>query len=552
MKKLPFFLLLPLLVGCSFPIDSSSETASSSEGETASQPEESSSEEASSSASSETPLSSEDIPSSEGKSEEGSSFSFAEERTLDFYSINDYHGQIEATYAFPGIKTLGTYFKSKKQDGAILINSGNMFQGSLESNYNRGNLLTDVMNEAHFDAFTLGNHEFDWGKEAIRNNKKRKGKDGYQTPFLSANLYDYDGSEEGDVQQSDLGGETSIVYADNGLKVGIIGAIGKNQITSITSQYVADLTFKDPMPIVKKLSDRLKKEEGCDLVVLSFHAAQVSALSQGITSISPVSKKRYVDLVFCAHTHTKEKATENGVLFTQNDDKGENASHVTLTVKPNGDVVSSLSTVRKADMEEEVQGNFDQGIEEIVDSYAKVTGPIGKEVLGKSKGSFGNRSQAPVLMAEAILQEAQEEGLSVDLALVNQARANLPSGELTYSALFEAFPFDNEIYVLEVSGTDLFAEANYNYFARSRKEAFSKKGRYKIAVLDYLAFHQNSQRVYDYFPSGSSLGKLEKEGSPYRYREILAEAIRNGISLNPGDYSTSLPRYSPSSLESSL
>mgnify|MGYP002518554450 FL=1 len=546
MKKLPFFLLLPLLVGCSFSLPSPSSSETSKGEELSSEPIGGTSEPSSSSDSWQGSASSEEESSQE------TSFFFAEERTLDFYSINDYHGQIEATSSFPGIKTLGTYFKSKKQDGAILINSGDMFQGSLESNYNRGNLLTDVMNEAHFDAFSLGNHEFDWGKEAIRNNKKRKGKDGYQTPFLCANLYDFDGSQEGSIQQSDLGGETSIVYADNGLKVGIIGAIGRNQITSITSQYVADLTFKDPMPIVKTLSDRLKKEEGCDLVVLSFHAPQVSAMSQGITSISPISKKRYVDLVFCAHTHKKEKGVENGVLFTQNDDKGENASHVRITVKPNGEVTSFLSTIRKADMEAEVKGNYDRGIEEIVDSYAETTDPIGKEVLGDSLGYFGSRSEAPVLMAEAILQETQEEGLSVDLALVNQARADLPSGELSYSALFEAFPFDNEVYVLEVSGTDLFAEAEYNYFARSRKEAFSKKGRYKIAVLDYLAFHQNSQRVYDYFPSASSLGKLEKEGSPYRYREILADAIRNGISLDPEGYSTSSPRYSASYLESSL
>ena len=119
------------------------------------------------------------------------------------------------------------------------------------------------MNEIEFDCFTLGNHEFDWGVSMIQNNQKRKGDNGYQTPFLAANIYQYDmdSKEIGDYAQ--LGEKYTIKTLENGLKVGIIGVIGKDQITSISSQHVDDYIFLDPVPIIQDLSDELKTKKRC-------------------------------------------------------------------------------------------------------------------------------------------------------------------------------------------------------------------------------------------------------------------------------------------------
>lgn len=507
-----------------------------------------SSSSSSSNQASESSASSSGISSASSDSKGPSSSKVNEPRELDFYSINDFHGQILADSYFPGIEVLGSYLKEKKQNpNTFLINSGDMFQGSLESNYNRGHLLTDVMNDIQFDCFSLGNHEFDWGLQAIRDNKSRKSPSGYQTPFLSANLYDYDGN----VQQSDLAQEYVVKEADNGLRIGIIGAIGQNQITSISSQFVEDVSFLDPTPVVQSLSDKLRKEAGCDVVVLSLHAAQSAVLGGGITSISPISSKRYVDLVFCAHTHKFENTYENGVLFTQNDDKGENLSHVKLTVSPDGEVSSTLYSVSETDMQEEVS-EVDSSISSLVASYAEVTDAIGEEVLGQVDGYFSSGREAANMMAESILQEAQNEGFDVDLAMANTARTSLTSGKLTYSDLFSAFPFDNEIYVVEVSGADLINEASYNNIARSRAEKFVASGTYKIAAIDYLVLHQNSARQYDYFPSAKVLGKLKEGDTPLLYREILADYIRDGGSLSSSSYSSSLTRHNVASLTSDV
>ncbi len=538
MKSHALLLIFPLLTSCAIsfgPIgDNKSE---SSDVSSSSSLVSSSSSSSSSSASSSSP------------SSQSSSSIVSGPRTLEVYAINDFHGAIKEEGSFPGIKTLGSYFADKGDDeNTILISSGDMFQGSLESNYNSGHLLADVMNECEFDAFSLGNHDFDWGLEALKSNKDRVSSSGYQTPYLCANLYDYSSSSgEGNAQQSDYGGEYAIKVQENGLRVGIIGAIGRQQLTSITSTYMQDVCFKDPAPIIKNISDKLRTEENCDVVILSFHAGQSSMLGQGITSTSSVSGKPYVDLVLCAHTHKFESTTENGIIFTQNDDKGENASHVTLTVSESGEVSGELETVTVSDMKAEVQQNgYDQAISDLVASYGQETDAVGSQVLGNLSGSFYSSEQLPNLVAQAMLEEASESFSDIDLAMVNNGRATLYSGSLTYSSLFSAIPFDNEIYILEVSGSVLIKEASYNYIARGREEAFESTATstYRVAVIDYLAVHQDLSRVYDYFPGFTLVGKVAADGGGKRvYRDIAADYIKSKGTVRSSDYASSLNRH---------
>ena len=114
-----------------------------------------------------------------------------------------------------------------------------MWQGSLESNYNYGTMLTEIMNEAEFDAFTIGNHEFDWGVEKIIANRQLKDKDtNYQTPFLAGNIYNYNiNSATVYDHASDLGDKYVIRELENGLKVGIIGVIGGYYIGKFSTDW---------------------------------------------------------------------------------------------------------------------------------------------------------------------------------------------------------------------------------------------------------------------------------------------------------------------------
>ena len=165
--------------------------------------------------------------------------------TIDLYGINDFHGAINADSYELGLAQIGSYMKSKTDKAnTLFIDSGDTWQGSLESNYNYGNLITDVFSYAHLSARTIGNHDFDWGSRKLLNNTARS-YNNYLIPTLGANIYnfDWDSKTVGDVQMYNLGKEYAIYTLDNGLRVGIVGVIGSDQITSISTNNVKSIAF---------------------------------------------------------------------------------------------------------------------------------------------------------------------------------------------------------------------------------------------------------------------------------------------------------------------
>lgn len=442
--------------------------------------------------------------------------------TVDFYAINDFHGEHNKLSQISG------YINAQiNNTNTVAINSGDMFQGSMESNWNYGSLFTECMDIAGFDAFTYGNHEFDWGLDNLRSLSANS-----LTPFLGANIYNWNADTKtwGDFAE-DLAQEYVVKELDNGLKVGIIGVIGKDQITSISSQLVQTIGFKDPKEVVPDLSNKLRDTLDCDIVVVSAHTGPETFLDDKSWDIT-----QYADAVFCAHTHKSEDYVKNGVPFIQGGAYGNYVSHVTLSVDNHGNVsCSKYENISyyglydiNATVKNQVQTKINNSNKQIADEA--------KEVLATlSDGYLNSATAIPRLVANAIADYAVEQGYEIDLAMVNNARSSLQAGPITYTALYEAIPFDNVVYIAKVSGADLLNEAGYssNSIWRVSGKAIqnSRNVYYTIAVIDYLLYHQNSSRNYNYFSSAFSSGftpiPLTKPGiDMYNYRLITRDFLR--------------------------
>lgn len=430
-------------------------------------------------------------------------------RTVDLFAINDFHGEVSKA------SKITTYFKSLKTENSLFLNSGDMWQGSLESNTNRGKLLTQVMNEIGFDTFTLGNHEFDWGIDEIINNKQYT-----STRFLGANIYHWDKEKKTFLDfANELVDEYYIKDLPNGLRVGVIGVIGDKQITSISSNMVQDIGFKAPIPIISDLSSYLRTKKACDVVVVSAHGGQAEYLNSSVSL--------NVDAVFCAHTHQAEKTIENGVAFIQGGSYGNNVSKISLSVTGTSVTTSYYGNLRF------YASNYtaDPVVENLVNESNKQISDLLTENLGTLSGDLEYQTNLPRMVAHAISEEALSQGYKIDLSFCNKARTGL-SQNVTYKNLFKAIPFDNQIFIAKVKGKDLIRQANYSGFYRVSSTKFESSKTYTIAVLDYLLFHQNTSRIYDYFGSGFEvIATLEKVGyEKYNYRQITADFLRKQTS----------------------
>ena len=261
------------------------------------------------------------------------------EKTIEIYAFNDFHGRIsENKYENePGISKLASYLDNQRKikDEVVVINLGDYWQDTYESGYNKGKLLTECLDAMKVDAFTLGNHEFDWGIDVIKENKELS----TYTPFLGCNIVNYYTNELVDFV------EPYKIIEKGGVKIGIVGAIGRYQLTSITSSNWEDITFLDHTNIVKDLSDELRVEKDCDIVLLSIHADEEDTNPYEISKVSPVSNENYFDAVFCAHSHQNEIKTYNGVPFLQGGSHANYLSNVSISVL--GDEVTNVSYENK-------------------------------------------------------------------------------------------------------------------------------------------------------------------------------------------------------------
>ena len=108
--------------------------------------------------------------------------------------VNDLHGYIiprmekalDPQRPVGGAANLAAMIKAQRvadPDGVILLAAGDMFHGAPVSDLFRGRPVLEMMNALRFDAMTLGNHEFDWGRAALRAMTEEA-----RFPFLSANI----------------------------------------------------------------------------------------------------------------------------------------------------------------------------------------------------------------------------------------------------------------------------------------------------------------------------------------------------------------------------
>ena len=472
-------------------------------------------------------------------------------KTLTVYSSNDFHGKIQENGDEVGLAKYATFFKNKSaQENTLLIDSGDSWQGSAYSNLNYGNLVNDVMIEAGWDVRTVGNHDFDWGVDALKANTARQYK-GKTLTTLAANIYDYnfDTKQFGDTQQSEIGDKTATFILENGLKVGVVGVIGYSQITSINSLYTHDIGFKNHINTIKEEATNLRNT-GCNIVIASCHTGEEEIKGYGLED--------YVDLVLCAHTHRYEVSTENGLTFAQFSSNGRMAGEITLSFDTglNSVVHTNVNSYYSSDIKDAVT-SIDSTINSLINASITTSDAIASEVVANNvTGDFTRGYTLEPLMTQAVYDTAIAEGYTdIICSYVNDARCNYVTptdGKLTYADIYEAFPFDNTVYIIEITGREVMNELNkYNYACFSQDfldggKLIETGKKYKIACLDYLAFHTDDSRYYNYFDdnNGNYLGTLTDN-----YRIILKnwladKGYNSGTELNPYNFNRNYYKYS--------
>ena len=176
-----------------------------------------------------------------------------------------------------------------KYPDLLLFDSGDFSQGSPYYNLYGGEVEVGLMNRMHYDAATIGNHEFDFGLENMARIFKMA-----DFPIVCSN-YDFAGTPvQGLVKRY-------VIIKRNGLKIGVFGLGPK--LEGLVSDYNCEgVRFLDPVIVAQEMADLLRGEKKCDIVICLSHLGwdKVNTLTDG----QMMSKTKGIDLVLGGHSHT--------------------------------------------------------------------------------------------------------------------------------------------------------------------------------------------------------------------------------------------------------
>jgi len=178
----------------------------------------------------------------------------------------------------------------KENPNVLLLDAGDMFQGTPYFNYFKGNLIVKVMSEMGYDVGTIGNHEFDNGMGDILSALRKA-----DFPFVSSN-YDFSDTILDEIVKPYQ------ILNKGGLKIGIYG-LGIELDGLVGKLNYGNTRFLDPIKTALKMERLLKKEHSCDLVICLSHLGY-SYQSNKISDIMLAPQTKYTDLFIGGHTHT--------------------------------------------------------------------------------------------------------------------------------------------------------------------------------------------------------------------------------------------------------
>ncbi|MCY1034724.1 bifunctional UDP-sugar hydrolase/5'-nucleotidase [Corallococcus sp. BB11-1] len=440
----------------------------------------------------------------------------AEPLRLTVVGTNDFHGWVMPHRAtLPdgqkveqgGAALFASYVARLREDnpgGVLLLDGGDMFQGTLASNLGEGAIVVDVYNLLDYTAVAIGNHEFDYGPVGPVPVATRPDEDPLgalkarvaqaKFPFLSTNVRELDGRHP-----AWLGNDGTAVVTVKGVKVGLLGLSTLQTPQTTNPANVVGLRFESLARSAQEATQALRAK-GAEVVVAVAHAGGKCTDLSNPRDTSGCSRENgeiyevldalppgSVDAVVAGHTHQTMGHFFGDVPVIETTGLSRSFGVVELFVDPVkrrvlpertriqaaipvcGAVDATLNTcdplrLRDAKDVRMVPATFlgapvtpDARVAALVATAEERMAveqrrPVGVEVTARMPQVYDAESALGNLIADAMRAEARS-----DAAVMNAGgiRADLPAGPLSFGKLYEVLPFDNTLAVLELTADEV-------------------------------------------------------------------------------------------------
>jgi 5'-nucleotidase/UDP-sugar diphosphatase len=364
---------------------------------------------------------------------------------------NDEHGWLQTFVAYGSPITeggaanlMGRFTQiegySPDAEGFLLLSAGDNWTGPSISTWFEGKPVVEVMNVMGYDVSVIGNHEFDFGRDAL--NERIAEAD---FPFLSANIY-YTGT----TQLADFV-TPYIIEEVNGVNVGIVGLTTVSTAWTTHPKNITDLYFGDYEEALRREVPNMRAE-GAELIIVEAHVC-----SSNLVPVAEAVGDLDIALMQGGHCHDTFTGQVGDTLIIEAHWAMRAYGKTELFLDPvTHDVVDSTQEVifNQYVTEEGNPVTPDPEVQAIVDYWQERTDEVMGEVIGYTEAGMPRQSWK---QANYVTDSWLWAYGTADFAMTNWGgfRADIPVGDITVGDIVGVLPFENRIMDCVISGAQV-------------------------------------------------------------------------------------------------
>jgi 2',3'-cyclic-nucleotide 2'-phosphodiesterase (5'-nucleotidase family) len=387
---------------------------------------------------------------------------------ISILHTTDLHGHILPTSDYDGKPDRGGLARCATQirqwrsqnPNSILIDVGDVYQGTDVGLRTKGDLMIDLFNYLKYDAWVVGNHEFDWGIEPFERALERS-----TMPVLAANTL-LQGKPTGeflDTKHPLAKLQPFMLKEIAGIKLAIVGVTTPGMAFWFRPEFARGIDFQYPVEPVRRAIARAKSE-GADAVVLTGHMG-LKPRSGGddfANTVMALTSEFPETAVFIAgHTHQIiPSRITNGVLFTQADHFGIHVGRVDLLFDRNSRKLLHREAVcefmdNRLSLDPAV---ISRAKSQLAESDAALAQPIGELAeTFRARSRPGEPSDLERLIGVAIAEALRERSVPVDGVMhgVFYEKSDFTAGPKTVNDIWNILPYENYVVTGELSPDEI-------------------------------------------------------------------------------------------------
>jgi 5'-nucleotidase len=337
-----------------------------------------------------------------------------------------------------GLARLATLIKAAKKENpnTLFVFSGDTISPSLASHVFRGKQMIDLWNQLGVNVAVLGNHEFDYGDDVLKQRVSES-----QFPWLAANVLDKNTGTPFDNLPA------YVIKDLAGIKLGFLGLLTVD--TEDSSHPGPNVRFVDPVEATDKTLPEIKKA-GADLVIGLTHLAMSE--DQRVARLHPMQ----IALILGGHEHTLLQSVAGGTPILKMDSDAAKMSQVDLYVDPQAHTLEHMDW-KVVPVDSSVAED-----PEIAANVARYEGQLTRslgEVVGATTVPL-DAAQHKVRTEETVLGDFLADSFrkigKTDIALLNsggiRSNTQYPAGQITLKDVISWLPFENRIVRSSLTG----------------------------------------------------------------------------------------------------